>query len=70
MRYVYYDAAQQRVTITPEPSRELGQQIGHVTEEVFAKVKTTFLVQSLFYRNKIDQTGVTIHVVPLTPPPA
>jgi hypothetical protein len=63
MRYLYYDEVAKKVHIRPEESTDHGRLLGSVTEDDFDNIRTNFLVQALFHRARIDQTGLTIETM-------
>ena len=63
MRYLYFDDTAATVTILPEESTEHGVLLGRVSDEDFGKVRTNFLVQSLFNNAGINRTGLDIEIV-------
>ena len=63
MRYIYFDETTNIVEILPDESTEHGVLLGSVSDEDFAHIKTTFLVQSLLYRAGIERSGINIQIV-------
>ena len=63
MRYLYFDADINTVTILPEESTEHGVVLGLISDDDFGKVHTNFLVQSLFANAGIDRTGLDVEIV-------
>lgn len=63
MRFVYFDDTAATVHILPEESTDHGVLLGSVSDEDFGKVRTNFLVQSLFVNAGINRTGLDVEIV-------